>query len=43
VSAYDRVTLVSVPLLLVAIAVVASLLPALRIAKIDPVETLRAE
>jgi predicted permease len=43
VSAYDRVTLVSVPLLLVAIAGVASLLPALRIAKIDPVETLRAE
>jgi predicted permease len=43
VSAYDRVTLVSVPLLLVAIAGVASLLPALRIAKIDPAETLRAE
>jgi predicted permease len=43
VSAYDRVTLVSVPLLLVAIAGVASLLPALRIARIDPVETLRAE
>jgi predicted permease len=43
VSAYDRVTLVSVPLLLIAIAAVASLLPALRIAKIDPVETLRAE
>jgi predicted permease len=43
VRAYDRVTLVSVPLLLLAIAGVASLLPALRIAKIDPVETLRAE
>jgi predicted permease len=43
VSAYDRVTLVSVPLLLLAIAGVASLLPALRIAKIDPAETLRAE
>ncbi len=43
VSAYDRVTLVSVPLLLLAIAGVASLLPALRITKIDPVETLRAE
>ena len=43
VSAYDRVTLVSVPLLLLSIAGVASLLPALRIAKIDPVETLRAE
>jgi predicted permease len=43
VSAYDRLTLASVPLLLVAIVGVASLLPALRIAKIDPVETLRAE
>jgi predicted permease len=43
VSAYDRVTLVSVLLLLVAIAGLASLLPALRIAKIDPAETLRAE
>jgi ABC-type antimicrobial peptide transport system permease subunit len=43
VSAYDRVTLVSAPLLLIAIAGVASLLPALRIAKIDPAETLRAE
>jgi ABC-type lipoprotein release transport system permease subunit len=43
VSAYDRVTLLSVPLLLVAIAAVASILPALRIARIDPVETLRAE
>jgi ABC-type antimicrobial peptide transport system permease subunit len=43
VSAYDRVTLVSVPLLLLTIAAIASLLPALRIAQIDPVETLRAE
>jgi predicted permease len=43
VSAYDRVTLVSVLLLLVTIAGLASLLPALRIAKIDPAETLRAE
>jgi hypothetical protein len=43
VSTYDRVTLVSVPLLLLAIAGVASLLPALRIARIDPAETLRAE
>ncbi len=43
VSAYDGVTLISVLLLLLAIAGVASLLPALRIAKIDPVETLRAE
>jgi predicted permease len=43
VSPYDQVTLVSVPLLLIAIAAVACLLPALRIAKIDPAETLRAE
>ncbi len=43
VSAYDRVTLVSVPLLLLTIAAIASLLPALRIAQIDAVETLRAE
>ena len=43
VGTYDPVTLVSVPLLLVAIAAVASLLPALRIARIDPAETLRSE
>ncbi len=43
VSAYDRVTLVSVPLLLITIAGLASLMPALRIARIDPVEALRAE
>jgi predicted permease len=43
VSTYDQATLVSVPLLLLSIAAVASLLPALRIARIDPAETLRAE
>jgi predicted permease len=43
VSTYDPVTLASVPVLLLAIAAVASLLPALRIARIDPAETLRAE
>ena len=43
VTTYDPVTLISVPLLLVAIAAAASLLPALRIARIDPAETLRAE
>jgi predicted permease len=43
VGTYDPVTLVSVPLLLVGIAAAASLLPALRIARIDPAETLRAE
>jgi predicted permease len=43
VGTYDPVTLVSVPVLLLAIAAAASLLPALRIARIDPAETLRAE
>jgi len=43
VSIYDRVTLMSVPVLLLLIAAVASFLPALRIARIDPAETLRAE
>jgi ABC-type lipoprotein release transport system permease subunit len=43
VSTYDRVTLMSVPVLLLLIAAVASFLPALRIARIDPAETLRAE
>jgi ABC-type antimicrobial peptide transport system permease subunit len=41
VKTWDPVTLITVPLLLVAIA--ASLLPALRIARIYPAETLRAE
>jgi ABC-type antimicrobial peptide transport system permease subunit len=43
VTPYDPLTLLCVPLLLVAIATAASLLPALRIARIDPAETLRAE
>jgi ABC-type antimicrobial peptide transport system permease subunit len=43
VKTWDPVTLVTVPLVLVAIAAAASLLPALRIARIDPAETLRAE
>jgi hypothetical protein len=43
VETYDPVTLVSVPLLLLAIAAAASVLPALRIARINPAETLRAE
>jgi ABC-type antimicrobial peptide transport system permease subunit len=43
VSTYDPVTLATVPLALVGIAAVASLMPALRIARIDPAETLRAE
>jgi predicted permease len=43
VRVYDPVTLTAVPLLLAVIAVTASLMPALRIARIDPAETLRAE
>ena len=43
VSTLDPVTLVTVPLVLLAIAAAASFLPALRIARIDPAETLRAE
>ena len=43
VGPYDPVTLASVPLLLLAIAAAASVLPALRIARIDPAETLRSE
>jgi predicted permease len=43
VTTYDPVTLISVPMLLLTIAAVASLLPALRIARIDPAETLRSE
>jgi predicted permease len=43
VTIWDPVTLITVPLLLVALAAVASLLPALRIARIDPAETLRSE
>jgi ABC-type lipoprotein release transport system permease subunit len=43
VSTYDPVTLATVPVVLVGIAAVASLMPALRIARIDPAETLRAE
>ncbi|MGC2639888.1 MAG: ADOP family duplicated permease [Acidobacteriaceae bacterium] len=43
VTTYDPVTLVTVPLMLLAIAAAASLLPALRIAQIDPAETLRSE
>jgi ABC-type antimicrobial peptide transport system permease subunit len=43
VDTYDPVTLAVVPLVLLGIAVAASVLPALRIARIDPAETLRAE
>ncbi len=43
VHLYDPLTLTAVPLLLGVIAVAASFLPALRVAQIDPAETLRAE
>jgi predicted permease len=43
VSAADPLTFVSVSVMLAAIAVVASLLPAFRAASIDPVEALRTE
>jgi putative ABC transport system permease protein len=39
----DPVTLTVVPLILLAVAGLASLLPALRITRIDPATTLRAE
>ncbi len=43
VRVYDPVTLAAVPVVLALIAMAASFVPALRIAKIDPAETLRAE
>ena len=43
VRTYDPVTFVAVPMLLVAIAAIASFLPTLRISRIEPAETLRAE
>ena len=43
VQPYDPITLIAVPLLLLAITGVAGLLPTLRIARIDPATTLRAE
>ena len=43
VSASDPVTFIAVALLLVAVATVASIIPALRILRLDPARTLRAE
>ncbi len=43
ISTYDPVTLAVVPLILVIVAATASFLPALRISRIDPAETLRSE
>ena len=43
VSPYDPVSFVIVPVLLLVVAAVASLLPALRASQIDPMEALRAD
>jgi ABC-type antimicrobial peptide transport system permease subunit len=43
VSVYDATTLVSVVLTLVLVTLLATALPALKIAKIDPAQTLREE
>jgi predicted permease len=43
VRLYDPLTLVAVPLLLAFVAAVATCVPTLRVAKVDPAETLRAE
>jgi ABC-type antimicrobial peptide transport system permease subunit len=43
ISTYDPVTLAAVTAILAAIALIASLLPTIRIAKIDPCSTLRVE
>jgi ABC-type lipoprotein release transport system permease subunit len=43
VRLYDPLTLAAAPLLLAVVAVAASFVPALRVAQIEPAETLRAE
>jgi ABC-type antimicrobial peptide transport system permease subunit len=43
VAVYDPLTLCAVSLLLVLVALFAALLPTIRIANIDPAETLRAQ
>ncbi len=43
VRTYDPVTFLAVPVLLASIAGIASFLPTLRISRIEPAETLRAE
>ena len=43
IGVYDPLTLVAAPLLLLLVALVASILPVLRISRIDPAQTLRSE
>ena len=43
VSPHDPITYVAVPFVLVAAAVLASYLPARRVASVDPVEALKVE
>ncbi|MBW4025947.1 MAG: ABC transporter permease [Acidobacteria bacterium] len=43
ISEYDPMTLIAVPILLMMIAFAASVLPAMRVSKIDPAQTLRSE
>ncbi len=41
ITAHDRVTYIAVPILLMAVAIAASLAPALRAARLDPLRVLR--